>query len=598
MRTALLVLLLSVVGMGELSAQSLHYDFEQCNVGDKVAETYGEPWTTWNLTPGSNEDAAVSDEYCHGSRSMKIDNGNDVVLRLGDKTTDVYHISLDMYIPDGKEAYFNLLHVFEESQKVHAVQAYFKTERYGTMFETPGNSFEVPYDEWFNVGMTVNLIDGLINMEINGVLVGAYLYKGGYDGNHTYEYKCLAAMNFFPPSSNSDRNGFFVDNILFEKVEGPYVHDVVFENDQIDVVLPENECDTVLTKIVNSGNVIDQAFGPWIEYGIGQDVGQTETLHYDSDPYYHYGYYNNNPYIEVGVNFSMGYLLDSLKVVGMKITKMQYFLSQYAANGLEGPMTFKVYDWMGSNGNVLAEKMLDEYVFGAWNTVEFDEPVPLRGQPIFATVGFQQANGGYPISLDAGPSRQSTADLVRLNGQSWFSLNSNSISYEGVDYGNHNIRLICEGQPVETNWVRTVFLSSDYVPFNILNPGQSMNVRIAFNTSGMDCGEYEAVLRAKTQGAAPQELSIPIRLKVSGTDINEFSARKTAIYPNPASDCIHFEEETARYATIYNSVGQMMKVVEIKGGSINVSGLSDGVYFLCIINDKGDKSMHKIVIRK
>lgn len=82
------------------------------------------------------------------------------------------------------------------------------------------------------------------------------------------------------------------------------------------------------------------------------------------------------------------------------------------------------------------------------------------------------------------------------------------------------------------------------------------------------------------------------------SDISENDANDIDIYPNPASDCIHIEEETAKYAAIYNSVGQMMKVVEIKGGSINVSGLSDGVYFLCIINDNGEKSMHKIVIRK
>ena len=75
-----------------LSAQILSYDFKQCNVGDKVAETLGEPWTTWNQNPGSAEDAVVSDEYCQGTRALKIDRGNDVVLRLGDKTTGAYAI--------------------------------------------------------------------------------------------------------------------------------------------------------------------------------------------------------------------------------------------------------------------------------------------------------------------------------------------------------------------------------------------------------------------------------------------------------------------------------------------------------------------------
>ena len=93
---------------GNLKAQNLHYDFEQCNVGDKVAETLGEPWTTWDYNPGGTKDALISDDHAQGTRSVKIDNGNDLVLKLGDKTTGAYRISLDMYIPEGKEGYFNI----------------------------------------------------------------------------------------------------------------------------------------------------------------------------------------------------------------------------------------------------------------------------------------------------------------------------------------------------------------------------------------------------------------------------------------------------------------------------------------------------------
>lgn len=265
---------------------------------------------------------------------MKIDNGNDVVLLFGRKTSGVYRISFDMYIPEGKEAYFNLQHVFEGDDKVNAINVYFNSLQYGTVFQIPGNSFEINCDEWFNVEMIVNVDDGLINLKINNSLVANYFLSE----------TSLAAINFWPLSTDENRNGFFVDNILFEEVEGPYIHNIVSENERIDVVMQKDECDTISNTFTNDGNVIDRILSySWIDYGVGSESDVTRVLHYDSDPYWSYGNYNDNPYIELGVRFYPSYLTDSVMMVGMRIKKMQYYLSSYAASGLEGPLTFRVY---------------------------------------------------------------------------------------------------------------------------------------------------------------------------------------------------------------------------------------------------------------
>lgn len=127
------MLVACVLLCGRMQSQILNYDFENLNVGDKVAQTIGNPWTTWSNLPGSDEDALISDEHTIGSRSLKIDNGNDVLLKLGDKTTGAYKISFDMYIPEGKEGYFNILHNITETSGFNswAFSVYFKSEAHG-----------------------------------------------------------------------------------------------------------------------------------------------------------------------------------------------------------------------------------------------------------------------------------------------------------------------------------------------------------------------------------------------------------------------------------------------------------------------------------
>ena len=539
-----------------LSAQILSYDFEQCNVGDKVAETLGEPWTTWNQNPGSAEDAIVSDEYCQGTRALKIDNGNDVVLRLGDKTTGAYAISLDIYIPEGKEAYFNILHQFAGSNSVWATQVWLKSETYGNRVQHVSGDFDVPYDEWFNVSFDIYLDDALACVKINGNIIGAWDYS-----SYTVAKYCgIAAMDFCPISSDEDRNGFFVDNITMSEITGPFSLNLIPELESVEVVMDIDQNDTLRTQFTNTGNRIAN-YRTWIDYGVGDEGGPETTLHHDTEPSYCYGNYNDNPYIEIGSQFFINYLSDN-DFMGKRIMKMQYFVPYTASYGCEGPLTFRIYRFFGKE--LLAEKTLDTYTANAWNTVEFDEPIPLSGYDIFATVGFQQVNNGYPISLDSGPALSYIADLVRLNGDGWFSLNQTSIYYGGQEWGNHNIRLICEGQAVESNWVKQIWIQSGNYP-GYLCPGQDRDVDLAFDSNGLAYGVYEANLKIATINAYDNiEISVPIRLSVSGTGVDESMGSNCRIYPNPTNGQVRIEAEGLKHIIISNMLGQ-----QIFNGSAN-----------------------------
>lgn len=65
------------------------------------------------------------------------------------------------------------------------------------------------------------------------------------------------------------------------------------------------------------------------------------------------------------------------------------------------------------------------------------------------------------------------------------------------------------------------------------------------------------------------------------TSINENKNEKLTIYPNPVNDVLYIDGlKQNHHCTIYNVIGEMMMDVENDLGSIDVSELKQGVYFL------------------
>lgn len=584
---------------GAVSAQIISYDFELLNIGDKIAETLGNPWTTWNNAPGGVEDAVASNEYTESARSMKVVNGNDIVLKLGDKTTGAYTISFDMYIPEGKEGYFNVLHEFQQTSPNNlnkwAFQMYFKSESYGNyvmggsyntdIYRYP---FDIPYDTWFNIEINVDIDGGYIIIKVNSNIICEIVQRF----HHVYN-NSLSAMNICP-SNHTDltKNGFYVDNITFNDWD-EILHNIVPKDGNINYYIALNDIEQISYRIKNQGNTIG-TFTAWIDFGVGEENGEVKSMHYDTDPYYTYGDFENAPYIEIGSLFYIDDLI-SFNSVGSKVTKMQYYLpTSYptAQVGCDGPITFRIYNYQTSD--ILAEKIVDTYSGGEWLEVVFDDPVPITGYWVLATVGFQQIEQGYPISLDQGPSNIAFGDLIRLNGGDWFSLNYNAQSYGQQDWGNHNIRLVCEGEPVNTSWIRNISQSIS----GALLPEQSFLINIEFDATNQEEGVYNASLVIATNNDENPVISVPIMLKITQESVDENSDVKYNLYPNPVKDIIHIDGEDLNCAVLYNSNGQIISIVEIIDNALNVNELENGVYYLSIINKNGESAIHKIIVSR
>ena len=75
--------------------------------------------------------------------------------------------------------------------------------------------------------------------------------------------------------------------------------------------------------------------------------------------------------------------------------------------------------------------------------------------------------------------------------------------------------------------------------------------------------------------------------------VNENNLTLINIFPNPMNDMLHIEGDVMN-VTIFNSVGQQVLYVENRK-DIDVSSLSDGLYFVKISDDKGNVLVKKVV---
>ena len=213
-KVSLLVAMIAFV-CGNMFAQS--YNFDQYNVGDKVAQTIGQPWTTWSDQPGSGEDAVFSDEQAvSGTNSVKFTYGNDQIYNFNDETTGSYTLDWNMYIPSGKDAYLNIQHNFTGGQDGEwAFGLYFNTAEQGTALHVSDayHDFTFPFDTWFPVHFDIDLDNDAISLTIDGTEVHSWAFSE-QESSATPGMRVLDALDFYPPT-NANTSVFYIDDFSF-----------------------------------------------------------------------------------------------------------------------------------------------------------------------------------------------------------------------------------------------------------------------------------------------------------------------------------------------------------------------------------------------
>ena len=152
------------------------------------------------------------------------DGTTDVILNLGNKIFGLWTIDFYMYVPSGKEAYWNLQgevpvttgeyivgNIFFNEQLASPGEAYID---WGTADISDDTYFDFPHDEWFNVNVNFDIIAGIANatwsMWVNNILVVDYGTPLA-DGNGNTPTS-LGGVNFFSISAD---NEYYLDDFYF-----------------------------------------------------------------------------------------------------------------------------------------------------------------------------------------------------------------------------------------------------------------------------------------------------------------------------------------------------------------------------------------------
>ena len=210
---------------GSTFAQSMYFDFEGQTAGNKIAQTLGEPWTTWSNAPGGAEDGVFGE--AGSSMAAHFTYGNDQVLRLGGIESGVFDLVFDAYVPNGKCGYFNVLHNFAGSGSTWAAQFYLcatndgsntsaPAEGHGTVHAGSNGTADVPcvWDQWMQYRVHIDMDNDVATLYWN--IAGqpeqeicTWQWSLDSFGENTVG-RTLDAMDFFPPSNGAE---YYVDNI-------------------------------------------------------------------------------------------------------------------------------------------------------------------------------------------------------------------------------------------------------------------------------------------------------------------------------------------------------------------------------------------------
>jgi hypothetical protein len=223
-KVSLLIAMIAFV-CGNAFAQ-MHFDFDDCPEGAKIAQTLGDPWTTWSNAPGGSEDGVFG--MAGGTMAAHFTYGNDQVVMLGDHSTGVYDLEFDAFVPNGKNGYFNVLHHFAGSNSTWAMQVYMhetndgqnstQAPGHGTVHAGSNGTCDLPcvYDEWMHFRVHVDADNDVAQLYFNVVGEPEVMYaewQWSLDSfGENQADRVLGAMDFYPPE-NAATSEYYIDNL-------------------------------------------------------------------------------------------------------------------------------------------------------------------------------------------------------------------------------------------------------------------------------------------------------------------------------------------------------------------------------------------------
>ena len=163
-----------------MNAQTFDDDMESYNVGEPIFIDW---WTDWGCGGGPGCAIMSSAEEAQGgsqSGLIPADGTTDAVLNLGNQIFSNWGLSFWMFVPENKEAYFNMQGAVPIGSGEWVVGNIFFNQALGTpgqgVIDNTANGaveFQFPHGEWFNITMNWDINSGISlatwDVTVNGV---------------------------------------------------------------------------------------------------------------------------------------------------------------------------------------------------------------------------------------------------------------------------------------------------------------------------------------------------------------------------------------------------------------------------------------------
>lgn len=604
------VLFLAMTTLSSWGAQSqtpiYTENFESYTVGGHLAALNPTWWTTWSNAAG--EDALIKSDFAHSpTKSLLIDSitgaTNDMLLKLGGRTTGKYELDFWMYVESNKCGYYSILHAPPPSFE-SGMYIYFRTNGDGELFAGSGTAvaFTYPKSTWFKVKHLIDLDTDIIRLYINGILINEWPFSN--KALSTGGTKTLANVDFFAGSRWSapkERPRYYIDDIYFTQLNA--ISDPVagVNPASLSAYIKPSSSDSRQITLSNSGtsfldynvNVIFGSAPPVIKsismpntlpagYTVvsplaGGDIpssgsplsgNATAILNYDSGDSTAIGW--GTPPVTATVAARYPNAL-TLPYAGMSLDFVDIKISQLNATG--NPMTLKIFGMgtMNEPGTLLRSQAFTP-IAASWNKINLTTPLKVTGEDLWVGYQFTQTDAGIFIpGTDKGPNNPN-GDFINT-GSGWTHLSQNiSLPY------NWNIRANLSGDAIP-HWLAVSPMSGT------IAPAGSVALNIAIATTGLANGLYQSTIRILTDDPLHKQVDIPCTLSIS-VGINEAAKVAVMIYPNPAENLLHIvSNDRLLKVSVLSYNGKIIFTGNKE--TIDISNLSSGAYFLQTYTAKG-----------
>ncbi len=589
-------------------------DFETYTTGQYVALDGDQDWwTTWTNSPGGSEDAEIKDNYsASATHSALLEDGTDLILKLGNKTSGKYQVNFKYYVPTDSAGYFNIQR-FEEPGIEWAFEVYFAITGDGFM-KLDGEQtgfFTYNHDEWIQIENIIDLSIDSAYLYVNGALVNTWQYT---IGGGTLQ---LGGVDFYAgaPENEEDFSKVYLDDVEYIVLdEGAQAPEITVNPTDFTVVVESGTVDEEVLTIGNEGqqdlnyNIVatydvGTSYAPIdskIDYTIPKELNsklskvnisstadaadsRDVVLNYDGEPFNAFGNQNADIQWRTAVVFRADMVKD---YVGMDLSSVEVYIG-------DGVVTdFKLRVWkMGSYNVPGPGELIYEQSFtvtpAAWNTITLDTPVKLNGQDLWV---------GYYIAAPANNFVASTDDGTNYNPDgSWFA---SGPGWQHLGDGNPEYNLNWNIRAHLTGDAQEAWLSTDPTEGTVA-PGETTDVNVTIDMTNVgEEGQLSGTLVVRSNDLANEWVEVPVSVAVF-VGINENGEQGyVSMYPNPATAIVKLQANTTiNSVEVYNAVGQMVLNTTVKGKttSLDVSSLQNGVYFVKVNSELGTTTQKLIV---